>query len=353
MATPGYPGPTNTYVPNFAASQSLIVAFSRNPSRFPLPLYTQYVRAGKMVGFYFVWTSRQAARILTTDDAEHDWGDGNAAPTGLSENESGYWTTFTTKRKCYPFGLGRLAVEQADYPYLAAEGGVSSQQAMTARGLLTYNQLSTASWGSNTAAVNGGILAGGQTWLTGNNGDGTNQGPNIKQSLQFGTLTVNQQTIGAVVQRQLALVVNPSLAQGMARSTEIQDYIKQSPFALAQLRGDVPNQNGQWDLPTVLYNHPLAVEDTVRVTSKKGATTDVLTYVLPNTEAYLLARDGELEGLEGSRSFSTVQIFFYQDELTLSTFYDQINERYLGRVVSNFVPVVVAPTSGFRFTACQ
>jgi hypothetical protein len=348
----GYPSGTNTYVPNFAASQSLVVGYSRQPNTFQLPRYTQYVMAKNNTGWYFVWTSRQAARILTSDDREHVWSDGDAAPTGINNVDSGQWYLFGTTRRAYPFMLGQMAVEQAEYPLIAAVAGDAAQQCMTARTLLTYNALSGASWGSNTAAVNGTILGAGQGWNTGQDGLGTNPGPNIKKSFQYADKIINLQTIGVVQPRDTTVVVNPTTAMAMAASGEIQDYIKQSPFALAQLRGDVPNQNGRWNLPDTLYGHPIAVEDAVRVSTNKGASSTTIGYVVPDGEAYMLARQGELEGLQGTRSYSTVQIFFYQDEMTVETMYDANNRRYSGRVVSNFSPVVVSTISGFKFTSC-
>lgn len=352
MAGVGYPSATNTYVPNHAASQSLVVGYSRTPGTFRVSQYAQYVTAKNNIGTYFVWTSQQAARIITNDDAEHMWQDGDAAPEGANNLESGEWQVFRTIRYAYPFMLGEMAVEQAEYPLLAAQAAVSAQQAMTARTMLVQNALTNASWGQNTAAVDGGILQSGHNWTTGNDGSGTNQGPNIKQSLQYGSLIVNKLTIGVVQPSMLTLVVNPTTAQAMARSTEIQDYIKQSPFALAQLRGDKPSQNGKWDLPDMLYGHSVAVEDAVRITSRPGATSTTYTYTLADGVAYLLARQGELEGIEGTRSYSTVQIFFYKDELTVYTKYDADNQRYVGRVVQNMNPVVVSTLSGFQFTKC-
>jgi len=349
MAGPSFPSGTNTYVPSTSATQSLIVGFSRNPRTFKVAQYCQYVPASKMQGLYWQWTSRQGARILTANDAEHIWMDGDAAPIGPNE-------TFQTKgfmciRRAYSFLLGGLAVEQADFPLLAAEASVAAQQAMTARTMLVHTALNGVAWGTNTAAVDNGILPSGQDWSTGSVGYSSNSGPNIKQSLMYGSAVVHKQTIGVVQPYQLTLVINPNTAMMMARSTEIQDYLKQSEYARSQLRGDSPSMNGQWGLPDVLYGHPVAVEDAVRVSSNFGAATDTLDYILPDGVAYLVARQGDLQGIYGAKSYSTVQIFFYKDEMTVKTMYDTQNERYMGRVVQNMVPVVVAPQSGFKFTA--
>ena len=346
----GTPSGTNTFIPNSAASQSLIVGYSRNPGTFRISQYAQYIKAKQRLGLYYVWRSKQGARILTTNDAEHIWVDGDAAPTGVNNLEGWETKQFMTTRRCYAYLMGKQAVDQADFGLLASQAGVSAMQAMTARTMLVQTALTNAVWGDNTAKVNDGILASGQTWATGNDGSGSNQGPNIKRSLQYGAKIVHQKTLGSVQPNQLSLVVNPNTAQLMAASTEIQDYIKQSPFAMAQLRQDVPAQNGQWGLPNTLYGHNVVVEDAVRVSTNKNAATDTISYILPDGVAYLIAREGELEGFAESRSFSTIQIFFYQDELTVRTMYDSINERYLGQVISDYAPLVVSTASGFRFT---
>ena len=152
--------------------------------------------------------------------------------------------------------------------------------------------------------------------------------------------------------KDLSVVFNVTTAQAMASSTEIQDYLKQSPVALQQVRGDVENQNGIWGLPTILYTLNLVVEDAVRVSINKNPANDLTVlpgFVMPDGIAYMLARQGKLEGLAGSRSYSTVQCFFYRDEMTAETMYEQIHKRYLGRVISNYVPVIASTFSGFSY----
>lgn len=358
---PGYPSGTNTYVPSTAASGSLVVGFSRNPNKFPISSYTKYIPCQNNQGLYTVWTSQEAARVYTDTDNEHNWADGDAAPAGADQLESFARLPFLTVRKAYPYLFGAMAVDQADFALLALQGAVAAQKAMTARTVWTQYVLRNAAWGANTAHVDGAfgspaILASGQNWTTGGVGYGATsnytgaEGPNIKISLNYGSIAINQATIGVVGMRQTALVINPNCATQMSQSTEIQDYIKQSPVALAQLRGDSPSQNGEWGLPDTLYGHRVIVEDTVRIATNPNITgTSTNTYTMKDNDAFLLAVDGDIEGLEGSPNFTTVQLFFYKDEMTVETKYDSDNRRYMGRVVSNYVPIVVSPSSGFYF----
>jgi hypothetical protein len=354
--TAGYPGPYDVYVPNHEASGGLLVGYSRNAADFPVNNYIEIFPTKQMFGVYASYTSRNAARIISPTDAEHTWADGEACPPGLNNLESFAFLTFKTTRRAYTFTLGEMTVEQMSFDLLMTNTNDMAQQCMTARTLLTQNALAGTNWGTyptgNTAAVDGQILQPGQNWTTGSVGFSNNQGPNIKISLQYGIRTIHQQTIGSVREDKLILVVNPVTAQAMASSTEIQDYIKQSQFALAQLRGDAPNQNGIWNLPTHLYGVKIVVEDAMRVSSRKGAAVDTIGYVMPNGVAYLLAAPGKLVGLAGSRSYSTIQMFMFKDEMTLETLYDINNKRYLGRVISNYVVLTVTTLSGFYFTTC-
>lgn len=348
----GFPGPYDVYVPDHAASGALVVGYSRNKEDFKTNQYIEIIPVNKMLGLFASWTSRNAARIISPTDAEHVWADGDPRPVGLNNLESFQFLNYRTIRRAYSFTLGELTVEQMSFDLLVANSRDMAQQAMTARAMLVQNALAAASWGSNTASVNNGILLNGQDWTTGSVGFGGSQGANIKRSLQYGIRTIHKQTLGQVREDKLVLVVNPTTAQAMAYSTEIQDYLKQSQFALAQVRGDSPNQNGVWGLPTHLYGVKVVVEDAVRVSSRKGAATDSLGYVMADGVAYLLAAPGELVGIAGQRSFSNVQMFVYEDEMTVETLYSVNDRRYMASIVTNYDPRVVTVLSGFYFTNC-
>ena len=358
--TAGFPGPYDSYVPNHEASGGLLVGFSRNKESFPVNNYIQMFPSDKMYGLYAAYTSRNAARIISPTDAEHVWPDGDPRPPGLNNLESFLYLSYKTTRRAYTFTLGEMTVEQMSFDMLMTNSRDMAQQAMTARTMLVQNTLSGASWGSNQAAVDGSysvpsgvtILAAGQNWLNGGIGTTGNNGPNILISLQYGIRSIHQQTIGVVREDKLALVINPILAQGMAASTELRDYIKQDQFALGQVTGRIPGQNMIWGLPDYLYGVKLIVEDAVRVSSLKGVT-DSLGYIMPTGSAYLLAVDGDLVGLAGSRTFSNIQLFFYKDEMTVETLYSVNDRRYIGSLVTNYVPVMATTYSGFQFQYCN
>lgn len=137
----GFPSGTNTYIPNHAASQMLIVGYSRSIGTFKIPSYTQYIMSKDPTGLYMKWNSRQAARIITDGDDEHNWPDGAAAPVGVNNLEGWEWQFYQTNRKAYAFTMGALAVDNASFPLLAQEAAVCAGQAMVARTVMTQTAL--------------------------------------------------------------------------------------------------------------------------------------------------------------------------------------------------------------------
>lgn len=350
-----YPSATNTFVPDHEATGGLIIGFSRNKKDFPVNSYIQIVPVQKMVGLYASYTSLQQVRIITDDDAEHLWNDGEAAPVGFDNLDSFTFLSYVTSRRAYPFTIGDIASDQAAWNIVAVESEARGTQAMTARTMLVQSALSNASWGSNTASVATITGVAGQYW------DNTNSTPTqtapwqqqpIYKCVQYASKQINLVTSGAVKPKNLSLVVNPTLGQAMGSSNELLEYIKQSPYALAAMVGDATWAHKQWDLPEKYHGYDFVVEDAVRVSSNKEAATLVQGYVMPGTVAFVLAFPAKLVGLAGSRSYSTVQCFFYKDEMTVETMYDSPNRRTTARVVSTYQPVVATTLSGFKITAC-
>jgi len=155
---------------------------------------------------------------------------------------------------------------------------------------------------------------------------------------------VQKATLGVVRPRDLAFVVSPTSADLMGRSAEVHAYLANSPFALAQVRGDAPNQNGLWGLPDALYGIPIIVDDTVRVSSRKGAATLVSGYILGN-QGIMVARPGQLVS-DGSSAFSTCVLFMFE-EMTVESKDDSDNRRTMGRVVEDYAAVLASDISGY------
>lgn len=336
---------TNTFVPNHEATNGLIVGFSRNPKSFRLSEYIKMTQVKQSVALYATWNSQNEARVIDSDAHQYLWADGADAPDGHDETDSWQWLPFTTERRAVPFTLGQKAVDQASWEILLTHSRMAASKSMVIRTQLAYNAVAAAFTSSGVNTNTATALGGGKFDV------GTSTTPYLKKGLAKLSTIINKQTLGIITPDQLAIVMNPNTATSIANSAEVHDYCKGSPFAMAQLRGDEPNLNGAWGLPTLLYNHPVIVENTVRLTSKVNAASATLSYVVPDDTIMVVARQGELEGLEGSPDWSTIQMFWYGDELTVESKYDADNRRYQGRVVQDFKMVVPSQLAGYLVTA--
>ena len=354
-----YPSGTNTYIPSFDATGELIVSFSRNPKSFSLNRYTTITPVKKSTGYYLKLTAEQAARVSNSNLNDFVWSDGNDAATGEGNKESFEFSSFKTERYNFPFRLGYKAVDQADWKLIAQHSAIVAQQAMTARTLLVSNAIETSgNWASDAFYTTGALAltglnvnVGSASTLTGLAGlaKGTASNPVIKKFLNAVGIRINQKTLGAVAPKDLQIVMSPLVAQTLAVSEEIQDYLKQSPFALSQIRGDSPSQNGLYGLPDQLYGYNIVIEDAVRVDTKKRVTA-VPSYIFGNTLA-VLARPGQLVGFEGAPSFSALHLMMYE-EMTVEQRDDPDNRRIAARVVEDYGVEIVAPVGGFVVQNC-
>lgn len=338
-----FPSGSNTYVPSHEASGGLTVGFSRNPKKFKINQWAKIVPVKKGSGYYLRITAEEAARVINADLNDFVWHDGQEAPMGNDNLESFEYVKFATQRYAYPFNLGDKAVDQADWKVLEVHGGIAAQKAMTARTIKALGVLTTTgNWGSSTDTATN--LGGGKWDVSG----ATDKF--ILKAFGAASEAILKATLGVATQEDLVCIINPNVARQMAESEEIRDFIKQSPVAMAQVRGDVPSQTGQWGLPDRLYGIKIVVEDAIRVTSKKGATR-AAGYCMPAATAIFATRTEGLVGMEGIPEFSTFQLFMYEEH-TVETKRDSDNRRTVGRVVDDFDAELVAPASGYLVTAC-
>lgn len=321
----------------------MIVGYSRNPKKFKLNQYTKTVPVKQGAGYYLNLTAEEAGRIINSNLNDFYWADGEEAPMGNENTESFQFLPFATRRYVFPFNLGAKAVEQATWEIVSVHAGLAGQRDMTARTQAVWNVLNTSgNWAGNTDTATN--LAGGQL------DSATTSNLYIKKLFRVVAENILKATLGVVQREDLVVVMSPHTAGLIAESQEIVQHLVQSPFALAQVRQDVPNQNGQWGLPDVLYGVRVCVEDAVKVTSKKLATR-ASGYVCPAQTMVFMARPGGLMGMQGIPEFSTIQGFMYE-ESTVETKFDSDNRRHAGRVVSDFDYRLVAPATGYLVTAC-
>lgn len=341
--TAAYPGVSNTYLVSHEATNNLIVGYSRNPKDFALTEYIQIVPVTKNTGAYLRITADEAARVLSNDLKELRWGDGEEAPMHAEGLESHEFDTYRTTRYALGFSLGDLTIQMASWDLIAMHAAIKAQQAMTARTVLTNAFLETTGNYDATHTATA-TAAGGGKWDV-----STVTDLFIKKSLRYAALIIKKDTLGQVSPKDLVVVVNPNTAAQASESAEVHSYLKESPFALAQIRGDSPSQNGKYGLPDYLYGYKFVIEDAVQNPNAKGATSQAKEFVQTDTVALMLARVGGIQGMFGGPSFTTASLFMLE-EMTVETKRDDDNRRTKGRVVENYAAEMTAPSSGFLFT---
>lgn len=339
----GYPSSGNTYIASHEASGAMVIEYSRNVEDFSLNKYARIVPVTKDQGYYLEITAEQAARMVDSSGRDRDWHDGHEAPTGDGNQESHNFQPYMTARKCHPFMLGQKAVQQASWDILASHSRIACQEAMTYRTQLANTVFVTSgNWGGNTATASS--LAGGYL------DQSTATTMLIKKAFLRAAKAILLATLGKVKQKDICAIMNPTTAERLSESQELVDFLKQSPAAMAQVRGDVPSENGVWGLPDVMYNTRLVVEDAVKVTSKKGAT-KATSFIHSDGTIVFASRPDGFTGVDGAPSYATLTLFVFE-EMTVEHKSDPDNRRVAGRVVDDFVAKVTAPASGYLLTSC-
>lgn len=345
--TAQFPSSTNVFVKDHAATGKLVVDFSRNENDWALNRYAQLVDVKKVAGYYLEMTLEQAARLLNVDGAEAAWPDNSMAPANFDGTESFQFKEFHTDRFMFGATIGWRTEDQASWDIVAQHLRIHAQRAMTFR---TLKAITLATTGSNydsthTSAV-AAIPGNTGTWAASlaTRGD-------IKRSLNHAAEVILKDTLGAVSPSDLILVMSPTTARKITESQEIVDYLKQSPDSWAWIKGDLANQNKNlaFGLPPTLYGFEVVIEKTVRVSTRKGATTSK-DFVLGASTPFLCARVGSLEGMYGGPSFSMLTNFVKED-MTTENKHDSDNRLTNARIIDDFGMKMTAPVSGFLFTS--
>lgn len=328
-------GGLNTYVPstNALATGALQVEFTRAVNTFPITKYAQIVPVSQMTGYYLRLNSDDNVRV--TDINEFAWPLGNDRPVGkMNEHD---FVAFTAQRFAYPFYIPNETVKQAAWDVVAQHARAKAQLAMTARSMRTATALTTsATFNAVGNYYATGTAISGGAWTTST----TNV---IQKGIQTALQRISLATGGAVRgETDVMLVISPTVANLLSQTSEVRDYVKNYPAALPFLQGS--DTFAKYGLPPNLFGVQVVVDDSVKVTTKKGAASTTRSFVYGNS-AVFVSRPGGLVGVEGSTSFATCQIFAFED-MTVENWDDPKDRRIEGRVIDNSTSEVVAPVSG-------
>jgi hypothetical protein len=330
-------GGLNTYVPstNALATGALQVEFTRAVNSFAITRYAQIVACNQQTGYYLRLNSDDNVRV--TDINEFIWPLGNDRPVGkMNEHD---FVTFTAQRFAFPFYIPNETVKQAAWDIVAQHARSKAQLAMTARSMRTATALTNSA--AQTAFNNAGNY---QANASGWKGVWTSSSTNVIQaSIQDALQRISLATGGAVRSEDICMVISPTVANIISQAEEIRNYVKNYPAALPFLQGsDIFSRYG---LPPNLFGVSIVVDDSVKITTRKGASSATRSFVYGNS-AVFVSRPGGLIGVEGSTSFSTCQIFAFED-MTVENWDDPKDRRIEGRVIDNSTSELVAPVSGF------
>lgn len=334
--TPQYPSQYNTFVPNTQATNNLIIDFARNVNDFKVNNYCQTIKVSENVGLFTRMTNEVCARFINSNDSV--WADASERPLGWQNYESFANETYKTVRRSFPVTLGYLTTEQASWDMFAQYQNILGRQAMTARSCLVVDALTDSSvydvshvfdvatdYGEWDASITSSL--------------------SIKKSIFDAVNKIAKDTLGAVQQKDLILVLSPEAAAKMMTSQEIVDYVKGSPDAWSMTRGTL--EAGPYGLPPTLYGIKVVVEDAVKVTSKKGSARQT-EWLFPADTAVICARPGGITAPQGP-SFSTVALFA-KEEMTAERLDDARNRRTILSVTEDYCAQVIAPISGVLLT---
>lgn len=341
------PSSTNVFIPNHEATNGMIADFSRNPNSFALPRYAQYLKVDAIRGFWAEMVVEQAGRVIDAAGEDVLWADGADQPDFASNLESFDWRSFFCKRRVDGVVLGEMLVEQAKWDVLKQHMQQVAQRVMTRRTSIVSSLLTTTGNYLSAHVINVDSPPSGLTGI-GNLDAATSSNRDIKKTLDYTYMQINKATLGAVKQRDVHLVMNPVTAQKLSITNEMSDFLKQSPFATQLLQGslDNPEFDGQWGLPAKLYGYNVCVEDTVRVSTVKGASSTTKGYVWPDGYIAMISRPGALgSGSVDRGSFSTVTLFL-KDEMVTETKHDVDHKRHTGRVIDTFDAKITSQLSG-------
>jgi hypothetical protein len=330
-------GGQTTYVPTL--HEDILVAYVRNPNKFPHVKYTGFRKVDKMRGYYVKFQNSDQARAINTPQ-QYFWQDAADAPQVQDGNDAYEFLQFSCKRYAYTKQIGYLGAEQAAWDLMGQATIFSVMKGMTNRSVRIASTLTTAANYPTANQGNASVL-GGAVWSA-----ATSTTPAIRKSVMAGAIQVEQATLGSVQFNNLYLVINPNTAKTVMASAEVIDFFKQNVLSLPIWEGQ--EQFLKYGIPENMFGIRWVVDDTVKVTDVPNLSlgTNTTAFVWPDNVAVLLSKFQDIESSVGA-NFSTFEIFGYQDFETY-LYADAKNQRYDLQIVENVDDsFLLAPESGF------
>lgn len=364
FATPGY---ANVFLPGYMgdgeARNRLMVGFPFNEEAWGLPNYVTVIDTDTPKAYYSRWYNPDFVRRPHAASGDRRWADGAERPLA-QQGARHIFQEVELKRFGESRTIGDLAQQFSQIGNLikGAQDELAGL-AMVDRTIQTQTEVLTeANWQSSpdhyfakygvlaAAAASVGYAAGYfGTAGTQTIADGTVNDPFIGKVISHAVNIIAMETNGRVQPKDLVLVVNPTTAARLAKTQEIRAYLAQQVGSLDVLKGKDPAFWPAHGLPNPLYGIRVYVDYTTKVTSKAdNANADTKTWAVADGAFEILSRPGGVSGMAGGRSFSTICLFQHaKDAMKPATFPDPRSERVEVAIKDFYVPVPVAPETGF------
>jgi hypothetical protein len=355
-ATPAFWGQNSLFIPEFTGR---VVGFIRDEKQFALMKYAEMVKSGdtdkegRPIATYFKLDPDEPVRVAS--GADFKWAPGTRSPEAkLIIN--GQFTTVIMDRDAVAYEYSLQQKKTADIPIGTIYRQIAASQAMTRKTQRVLTLLESASnWSNNTADAN--TLNGNHgTWA---NASADEMSPNynaVKRTLTASFQRINLATNSLVRPSMLRCVISPGLAADTANSGELTAYLKGSPFA-REVQEGYNDFDTTWNLPKYYNGCEFVVEDASIVTSRRNSNqtpaTTTRSYLKKDTSAVLLSRQGKVDGVAGSPSLSTVQLWYYRFEMSVMERTDDWHDIVEGKVIDQYKEVLIAPTTGFLITGTK
>jgi hypothetical protein len=366
------------------AATGVVVGFMRDPSKAPFLQYTQIVPApldGNGLFRYCTINPDDPARLVNLD--EPAWGFDDPMPSGKGFVVQAKWDSAQTARYAFPYTLGdrtqagwqkgakvdvRQMYDRIRLGHAMLHRATRVVAAVRGNAWPAYNtsdlQNLRGTTGAGTAAY--WDQSGGVQYTPSGNADPRFQ--IIKNTMNRVMRRLDLTTNGALTGEEFLCVFGPKVAQAVAESGEMVEYLKQSPYAEEKLT----KRNKKWGIPDEYNGWKLVVEDTPRCYIRQKADGTVADVTVAGQKDYLWnddavffgSRVGGLDGGYGFQNFSTVQLYTFDgpgsqasglgESLRAGTYVksegDSWNEVQKGAVVVEDAPLVPAAISGFYLT---
>ena len=354
-------GPFNGTMP---VPTGMVQGFMRDPAKMPYLRYAQLIPAPEIQFMYFSLDDDVPAQLKSLD--AYGWAYDDYRPTGKDFQIRGEWVEARTVRYDFPYTVGEatLRIWRANGidPKMLFDRA-RANHAQLHRAVRVVTALSDSLTGNQTAALNaflgttgaGFDKSSGEQYLPDSTAGAVNpQFQIIKRAFNAVKRRIHLATNGVISGEELVAVIPPLVAQQMAVSGEIVNYLKQSQYAKELTDTNVAN----WNLPDSYAGFKLVVEDTPRVfinPKASGVLADVTVpaekdYVLNTDTVYFVSRPGGLDGGYGFQNFSTVQVYHFGGEARVEAFSEPKHELVEGHVVLEDKVLVPAARSGFKLT---